>query len=78
MLAVAFQILHFKAFLEACGPVDVCLMEKMSDLIAHPSPDAMQNIEASEEYKDIMTQYMDYTAATRNGDHGSTAQYWIT
>ena len=78
MLAVAFQILHFKAFLEACGPVDVCLMEKMSDLIAHPSPDAMQNIEASEEYKDIMTQYMDYTAATRNGDHGSTAQYWMT
>ena len=42
MLAVAFQILHFKAFLETCGPVDLSLMEKMSDLLAHPSPDAMR------------------------------------
>ena len=75
MLAVAFQILHFKAFLEASGPVDVALMKKMTDLIAHPSPDVMQDIEASEEYEEIMTDYMDYTAATRNGDHGSTAQY---
>ena len=78
MLAVAFQILHFKAFVECSGPVDESLTTKMSELIAHPSPKLMQDIEAYAEYENIITKYMDYTDATLNGDHGSTAQYWIT
>lgn len=78
MLAVAFQVLHFKTFLEVSGSLDESLKLKMSQLIDHPSPDLMQEIEACEEYETIMVKYMDYTESTLNGDHGSTARYWIT
>ena len=42
-----------------------------------PSPETMEEIEATQEYQLLMHKYDEYTKLTLNGNHGSTAQYWM-
>lgn len=77
MLASAFQILHFRQYLELSKPPREAIDAKITELNATPSPELMQEIELSEEYFQLMNQYEEYTKLTLAGEHGSTAQFWM-
>ena len=49
----------------------------MTQLSDNPSPELMQRIERSDEYEDIMVRYSEYIDATRDGQHGTTARFWM-
>ena len=76
MLATAFQILHFDRFLE-CGPIPESLVSKITEITDNPSPELLQSIESLADYKELMVKYTEFMASTLEGQHGSTAQYWM-
>ena len=77
MLATAFEVLHFRRFLEESGPLTESLMSKLTQLKEEPSPTLMQSIETSDDYQEVMAKYRGYTKCTLSGDHGNTARFWI-
>ena len=77
MLATAFQVLHFRSFLDVHGPLPKPLMDRMSDFTKDLSPQGLQELETSEMYTRVMSEYASYIEDTLTGQHGSTAQFWM-
>lgn len=83
ILALAFEILHFQAFLETLdGKKELaallCSFERAPDDERTPDADTWQAVESSEIFTSCVTKYEEYTHETRTGTHGATAQFWIT
>jgi len=73
LLATAFQSLHFSRFLEKHGPIPSIMLEQLQE-----SPSCMLGeLENSDEYDKFMKEYDAYTEQTLEGQHGSTAKYWM-
>ena len=67
LLSLALQMLHFKRF-----------KSELITLHDEPSPAALDEIESSEAYSEIMQKYNEFLKTSRSGYHRSTAKYWIT
>ena len=74
MMATAFDMLHFEAFLCQYGDVPDSFKEKLQYL---NSPTELEELENSPEYTTIVAAYEKYTQDTRSGKHGPTAAYWV-
>ena len=74
LLALALQILHFKKFTREANMPNV-----IHTFINGPTPnaDSMEALESSEEFTTYVHQYRAFTQRTLEGEHGSTAQYWV-
>lgn len=82
ILALAFEILHFQAFLETLDGNEelaalLCSFERAPDDERTPDADTWQAVESSEIFTLCVTKYKEYTHETRTGTHGVTAQFWI-
>lgn len=77
MLATAFQLLHFKKFLAEYGPLPESLSSIILSLKEEPSSSLLETVEASEAMKNFMLMYAEYCDATLDGEHGSTARFWM-
>ena len=78
LLAAAFQKLHFQYFLEMNGTLPVSVKAKLEDLFQNPTPQKIEEIERCEDVIAVLEKYDKFTEKTRNGEHGTTAVYWMT
>jgi hypothetical protein len=77
LLATAVQSLHFSAFLREFGKIPDIVLAALADIEKEPSPAIIHNLEETDQYITFMTAYEIYTEQTLEGQHGSTAQYWM-
>ena len=80
ILALAFEILHFKAFLQACDFKEE-LLSLLSMVQVKPlneeEESSLDTVINDELFMRCAHQYQEYTAETLSGTHGSTAQFWM-
>ena len=74
ILALAFEVLHFHAFLKTDEQTDQLerLIQKANSVDGLP-----ENIAVSDEFKTAIQPYETYKEATRCGEHGATARFWM-
>ena len=77
MLAAAFQVLHFRQYLDKCGDIPETLSDQIALFQEDPSPDTLSSLEALDSFQAFMKSYVKYTDITLAGEHGSTAQFWM-
>ena len=77
MLATAFQILHFRQFLKEWGPMSESLMAALQSAQDTPSHSLIETIETDADFLKVIEAYSNYTEKTINGEHGSTAKFWL-
>ncbi|MCG7875152.1 MAG: hypothetical protein N0C90_02335 [Candidatus Thiodiazotropha endolucinida] len=77
MLAQAFRVLHFRAFLKETEDIPQTLLSELQELYEHPSPGRMQILERKDDFVAFMERYEQYTDKTRSGEHGKTAAFWM-
>ena len=70
--------LHFRSFLTQNDSLPDALLDELRHLNEERSPEVLKAFEKSTVFHEAMETYERYTAETRLGDHGSTAQFWIT
>ena len=73
-MILAFQILHFKKFLQETELPTQLLEYYVTTLNENPSPSLMSELEDTDWYKEFMSSYTEYTHLTLEGFHGKTAQ----
>ena len=77
MLAQAFRVLHFRAFLKESGDIQHDLHSQFQELHDNPYPELMQTFERTDKYNSFMERYEQYTHLTWSGEHGKTAAFWM-
>ena len=77
MLAQAFRVLHFRAFLKESGDIQHDLHSQFQELHDNPYPKLMQTFERTDKYNSFMERYEQYTHLTWSGEHGKTAAFWM-
>ena len=76
LLAVTMEILHFRAFVSQCP--NEYLNNTLKHEVARTIVDAPHMLtDTSNEMREILNSYREFTEHTRNGTHGQTAQYWM-
>ena len=78
LLSTALCILHFRSFPTQNDSLPDAFLEELRHLNEERSPEVLEAFEKSTVFHEVMETYERYTAETRLGDHGSTAQFWIT
>ena len=78
LLATAFQILHFRQFMTERGPLPESLAESLHLAQRELTPDLIHNIETDTDFMNLMEACTEYSERTTSGQHGSTAQFWMT
>ena len=73
ILSVAFEVMHFKAFIDIQDDQDE-ILETISSEITHKND---INETFSREINEIFERYDKFTQDTENGLHGKTAKFWI-
>ena len=77
MLATAMGLLHFKRFLEMSGPVTQEFQELLEQLRDNPCPEILIKVQSSDVFAEVKSRYDHFCEATRNGDLGGTAKFWM-
>ena len=78
LLSVAFEILHFKSYLSNLQNTEEAAEIIKSELDVTKHHAFTQSYTPSVEFGEIMKGYEQYLDETEKGNHGKTAQYWIT
>ena len=75
LLALAFEILHFKAFLQTCDFEEEVqnLMSQLPTNMNQASNQDLDQVMETEIFRTCLTQYEEYKQATLSGVHGATA-----
>ena len=76
ILALAFEILHFLAFLE-CYEFRDQMTTVLSNLQPNSTAEDVERIMSSDTFAAGVAAYEDYTRKTRSGEHGASAQFWM-
>ncbi len=76
LLALAFEVLHFQAFWDNFDQKEtmVVLLNSLNDGNGEV---AWQGVESADVFKECEHDYGVFTAKTRSGGHGATAQFWL-
>jgi len=77
MLALAFRILHIRQFLETSNHSTDELEKKLQDVLNKPGASRKILLAEMVESSPIIQDYLDFEQSTRNGNHGSTAAFWM-
>lgn len=81
MLALAFEILHFESFMEACQQNKDFLIDELVPLLRRLQENADEmtwnEVKSSDVFVSYIEKYRVYLEQTRSGTHGATAQFWI-
>ena len=81
ILVLAFEILHFQSFMEACQQnIDFPnneLVAVLSSLQGNADESTWNEVQSSAVFTSYMEKYKAYLEETRSGVHGATAQFWI-
>ena len=78
LLATSMRIKHIELFLQLEEANDRFghLVETLKNVKTSPSPESMDDVEQSDEYKAFMMAYEIFCDDTRHGKHGVNAQFW--
>ena len=78
LLATAMRIKHIDLFLKLEEANDSYghLVETLKNVQTSPSPESMNDVEQTDEYKAFMMAYERFCGDTRAGKHGVNAQFW--
>ena len=79
LLALAFEVLHFKAFLQTCDFKEEMqtLMSQVPTCSNEGTEEDLNLMMETELFRTCIRQYEEYTQATDSGVHGVTAQFWM-
>ena len=64
---LAFQVLHFKRFVENSGPIPQELTDNLENIAKDPSAQQFEALECDQSFIDFLLSYDKFTEKTRNG-----------
>ena len=78
LLATTMKIKHIELFVQLENANDTYkhIVETLKNVQTSPSPESMNDVEQTDEYKAFMVSYERFCDETRDGKHGVNAQFW--